>query len=151
MDYSPLGSSVLRISHARILNGFPFCFPGDLPDPGIGPMSLALAGGFFTSEQPGKSQNMGIYSQRISCIYCLFPYLFGAARSELLRGCFPNCSPQFSLNKTLFCSYYRVFIGCLCKHPDLLLSPLELIFCFDWVFSFMFFSPWGHKKSDISD
>ena len=28
--------------------------PGDLPDPGIEPMSPALAGGFFTTEPPGK-------------------------------------------------------------------------------------------------
>ena len=27
---------------------------GNLPDPGIKPMSLALAGGFFTTESPGK-------------------------------------------------------------------------------------------------
>ena len=28
--------------------------PGDLPDPGIKPESLALAGRFFTTETPGK-------------------------------------------------------------------------------------------------
>ena len=34
-----------------------FPIPGDLPDPGIEPMSPAppaLAGGFFTTEPPGK-------------------------------------------------------------------------------------------------
>ena len=35
-------------------SGFPFPPPGDLPDPGIEPMSPALAGGFFTTEPPGK-------------------------------------------------------------------------------------------------
>ena len=38
-------------------NGLPFLSPGDLPDPGIEPVSLgsaALAGGFFTTEPPGK-------------------------------------------------------------------------------------------------
>ena len=37
--------------------GLPFSTPGDLPDPGIEPASLAshaLAGGFFTAEPPGK-------------------------------------------------------------------------------------------------
>ena len=29
--------------------------PGDLPDPGIEPASLALAGGFFITEPPGKT------------------------------------------------------------------------------------------------
>ena len=31
-----------------------FPFPGDIPRPGIKPMSLALADGLFTSESPGK-------------------------------------------------------------------------------------------------
>ena len=38
-------------------SGVPFLFPGDLPDPGIEPMSPvspALAGGFFTTKPPGK-------------------------------------------------------------------------------------------------
>ena len=35
-------------------SGFPFSSPGDLPDPGIKPASPALAGGFFTTEPPGK-------------------------------------------------------------------------------------------------
>ena len=32
-----------------------FPSPGDLPDPGTKPMSLALAGRFFTTESPGKA------------------------------------------------------------------------------------------------
>ena len=39
-------------------SGLPFPSPGDLPDPGTEPASLvspALAGGFFTTEPPGKS------------------------------------------------------------------------------------------------
>ena len=32
----------------------PFPSPGDLPFAGIEPASLALAGGFFTTEPPGK-------------------------------------------------------------------------------------------------
>ena len=35
-------------------NGLPFPSPRDLPDPGIEPMSPALAGRFFTTEIPGK-------------------------------------------------------------------------------------------------
>ena len=35
-------------------SGLPFPSPGDLPNPGIKPASLALAGGFFTTEPPGK-------------------------------------------------------------------------------------------------
>ena len=39
-------------------SGLPFPSSGNLPDPGIEPMSTAspaLAGGFFTTEPPGKS------------------------------------------------------------------------------------------------
>ena len=35
-------------------SGLQFSSPGDLPDPGIKPMSPLLAGGFFTTEPPGK-------------------------------------------------------------------------------------------------
>ena len=35
-------------------HGLPFHSPGDLLDPGIEPVSPALAGGFFTLEPPGK-------------------------------------------------------------------------------------------------
>ena len=36
--------------------GLPFSPPGDLPNPGIEPMSPALAGVSFTAEPPGKPQ-----------------------------------------------------------------------------------------------
>ena len=35
-------------------SGLPFLPPGDLPNPGVEPESSALAGGFFTTEPPGK-------------------------------------------------------------------------------------------------
>ena len=35
-------------------SGLPFSSPGDLPDPGIEPTSLALAGEFFTNVPSGK-------------------------------------------------------------------------------------------------
>ena len=53
-DCSPPVSSVHGIFPARILSGWPFPSPGDLPDPGIKPMSPALAGRFFTTEPPGN-------------------------------------------------------------------------------------------------
>ena len=36
-------------------SGLPCPPPGDLTNPGIKPMSPALAGGFFTTESPGQS------------------------------------------------------------------------------------------------
>ena len=38
-------------------SGLPFPSPGDLPDPGTEPMSPTVAGGFFTTEPPGKFIN----------------------------------------------------------------------------------------------
>ena len=42
------------ISFASIWNRLPFPSPGALPDPGVEPMSPALADGFFTTELPVK-------------------------------------------------------------------------------------------------
>ena len=39
----------------------PFPSPGDLPDPGVEPLSLALWGLFFTAEPPGKLQDRHIH------------------------------------------------------------------------------------------
>ena len=48
---APLSMGFLRQEYWR---GLPFPTPGDLPNPEIEPKSPALAGGFFTSEPPGK-------------------------------------------------------------------------------------------------
>ena len=45
----------LRFPVQECWSGFPFPSPEDLCNPGIEPMSLARAGGFFTTELPGKS------------------------------------------------------------------------------------------------
>ena len=60
MDCSPPGFSVHGIFPAR--SGLPFPPPGDLPDPGIelSPVSLALAGGLFTTEPPGKPKEYNV-------------------------------------------------------------------------------------------
>ena len=57
MDCSLPGSAVHGTSQARILEWLPFPSPGDLPNPGIEPVAPALAGGFITTEPPGKPQN----------------------------------------------------------------------------------------------
>ena len=41
-------------------SGLPFPSPEDLPDPGIELEPPALAGGFFTTEPPGKSMSASI-------------------------------------------------------------------------------------------
>ena len=54
---SPLS---MGLSRQEYWNGLPFTLLGDLLDPGIEPTfpaSPALAGGFFTTEPPGKPSN----------------------------------------------------------------------------------------------
>ena len=70
MDYSLPDSSVLEFSRQEPWSEFPFPTPGDLPDPGVGPISLmspALAGGFFTTESLLKPQQCVTFDS--------FPYL----------------------------------------------------------------------------
>ena len=52
MDYSPPGSYVHGIFQARIMELVVISTPGDLPNPGIEPVSPALAGGLFTTTSP---------------------------------------------------------------------------------------------------
>ena len=59
MDCSWPGSSVHEILQARILEWFAYLPPGNLPDPGIKPMSLvspALGGTFFTTDATWEVQ-----------------------------------------------------------------------------------------------
>ena len=54
MDCSPPSSLVYGIFRQEYWSGLPIPSAGDLPDPGIEPVSSALAGGFFTPEPAGK-------------------------------------------------------------------------------------------------
>ena len=60
-------------------SGLPFPSQGYLPDPGIETEFPALAGGFFTSEPPRKSQVLclSVYICYVSkcMIRAIFPYL----------------------------------------------------------------------------
>ena len=70
MDYNPPGSSVHGILQAGKLEWVLFSSPGELPDPGIEPVSPALAGGFFTTEPLGKPWNSHKITQT-SIIYLM--------------------------------------------------------------------------------
>ena len=52
----------MEFSRQEYWSGLPFPPLGDLPDPGIKPLSLALAGGFFTTVPPGQSHTTYISS-----------------------------------------------------------------------------------------
>ena len=64
----------MGFSRQEYRSGWPCLSPGDLPDPGIEPVSPALAGGFFTTEPPGKPP---------SCIRTIFKK---QTRRDLLGG-----------------------------------------------------------------
>ena len=55
MDCSRPDSSFHGISWSRKWSRLSFPLPGDLADPEIKPASPVLAGGFFTTELPGKA------------------------------------------------------------------------------------------------
>ena len=50
----------MRFSMQEYWSGLSCPPPGDLPDPGIKLIFSALAGGFFTTEPPGKLKNTGV-------------------------------------------------------------------------------------------
>ena len=81
MNYSPPGSSIHGLPRQEYQSALPFLSSGDLPYPGIEPMSLAspaLAGRFFTTlplslfftiwESPYE-YSINIYCILIFCIY----------------------------------------------------------------------------------
>ena len=79
----------MGFSREEYWSGLPFPSPGDLPKPGIEPMSPALAGGFFTTKQLEKplyqhidEQIMSKYScHRILLIVILIPVIFSCCAS----------------------------------------------------------------------
>ena len=54
MDYVLQAPQSMGFSRQEYWGGLPFPPPGDLPDPGIKPLSPAPVGGFFTTEPPGN-------------------------------------------------------------------------------------------------
>ena len=54
-----LTSLSMGFSRQEYWSGLPCLPPGELPDPGIEPVSPALAGRFFTTEPPGDPVEVG--------------------------------------------------------------------------------------------
>ena len=69
VDCSSPGSSVHGILHARILEWVGISLathlPGDLPDPGIEPVSPASQTGSLPTEPPGKTVYIYIYIKHL--------------------------------------------------------------------------------------
>ena len=61
MDCTHQAPLSIEFPRQEYLSGLSIPFPEDLPDPGIKPVSPALAGGFLTTEPPGRPNMMYIY------------------------------------------------------------------------------------------
>ena len=92
LDCNLRGSSVRGFSRRERWSGLPFPSPGDLPDPGIKPMSLmspASAGGFFTTSTTWEGGEVK------SCLQNggrALPNGAPALVNSLISDCFPSCS-----------------------------------------------------------
>ena len=99
----PLSMGFLRQEYWSRL---PFPSPGELPDPGIKPVSHSLAGGFFTTKPPRRPNGilLLLLLSRFSCVrLCATPQMaahqappsLGFSRQEYWSGLpFPSPSHQ---------------------------------------------------------
>ena len=88
-------SSVNGISQATVLEWVAISFfQGIVPDPGIKPLSLTLAGRFFTTEPPGKSIYPAIEAKKYSpnsLPAWVWAYDLGSAKQMHLPFELENC------------------------------------------------------------
>ena len=106
MGYSPPGFSVHKISQTRILGWVAIPFPGDLPDPGIEPMSPALAGEFFTTEPPGK---LRIKYPQVNNGMHIFETLARYCQLSCQRSC-PNEITRSYFQKITAAKFFHYFL-----------------------------------------
>ena len=78
----------MRFSRQEFWNGWPCPSPGDLPNPGIEPMSLvspALAGGFFTTSTTWEALQIKFnYFPRLDQISALYAFITFCTSSKLV-------------------------------------------------------------------
>ena len=93
MDYNTPGSSVRGISQQEHWNGLSFPPPEDLLDPGIKPVSPALAGRFFTTRAAWEApDSLGILVKKILSSK---PTASDTSwRSKILKIKYPSQSPK---------------------------------------------------------
>ena len=95
MDCSPLGSSVHGFSRQEYCNGLPCPPPGDLPNPGIEPMSPALQEDSLPSEPPGLGFTFLFIYFLYIYIY-IYGFLGGASGKEPTCQCRRQKRRQFN-------------------------------------------------------
>ena len=133
-DCRPPGSSVHSILQARILEWVAISSSRDLPNSEMQPKSLtspALAGGFFTTEQPGKPLRIFDHPQKetsdplspspqslaTSNLCPMHLPLWGIFISEITQyTVFCFCLPSLSMfSRITHCSLYQYFIPFYCQ------------------------------------
>ena len=109
MDCNLPASSVHRFPKQEYWSWLPFPSPGDIPGPGIKPMSSALlAGGFFTTEPPAKSTHTHTHTHTHNLfVQILFSYrsLQNVEQSSL-------CSTLGPYQLFILCIVRRVVVVC---------------------------------------
>ena len=110
----------MRFLRQEYWTGLPFPSPGDLPNPAIEPTTPALAGGFFTTEPPGKPNSPLQFSlvQSLSHIR-LFATPWIAARQASLSNTNSWSSPKLTSIESVIPSSHLILY-----HPLLLLPPI---------------------------
>ena len=59
MDYSPQAPLSMEFPRQEYWSGLPYSPPGDLPDPGVEPLTLVSPAEFFTTRTPWEAPNYG--------------------------------------------------------------------------------------------
>ena len=99
----------VEFSRQEYWGGLPFPSPGDLPNQWFEPTSPALAGGFFTSEPPGKPMISFTMAQEYQVgwhtLDCTFDLLSLMATRSIK-------SDIFGKKNFFFLKYLTVFWGC---------------------------------------
>ena len=72
MNCSPQAPLSMGFPRQEFWSGLPFPTPGDLPEPGMEPVSPALAGRFFTAKPPEKPLKDEYLSEML---YCTIHYI----------------------------------------------------------------------------
>ena len=133
MDYrAHQGPLSMGFSRQEYCSGLPLPSPGDLPDPGIEPVSLvspALAGRFFTTAPPGKPQisPVGIsYRILLTNSTCMLLYF---VIDNTYRKCYRNNFKELAFISLFYCLLIHHF--CIYLHQFLPSNYLSVMYyCF---------------------
>ena len=126
----------MGFSRQEYWSGLPFPSPGDLPDPGVKPVSPALAAWFFTTASPGK---LSPYDCIVSFMW-ICRNVFNSFFNPCTVGCFQsfaflNTVAGNILEHVFYFPRVRVFLGNM-------LRSVELCTCFPTVIVIFMF-PWA--------